>query len=594
MSDALVSPPVFAVTGAVSLVLLGTAIWKVKHPRNDRREPDARDEHIVPLMGVMGAFVFAAQMINFSIPGTGSSGHLVGGILLSAILGPWAALLTLASVLVIQCLVFADGGFMALGANILNMAVLSCLVAYPLLFRPLIKRGASPGRIIAASLLASVVGLELGALAVTIETEASGITALPMGRFLLFMLPIHLFIGIGEGLATAAVICVVQRYKPELLYGIRRERASGRRRLGKALAAIALLALLIAGSFSWIASSDPDGLEWSIEKTAGRSELEPASQSRRHSGKDGRDTRLQHDICGNRRERSHSAGRIRRLLSVPRRTKAGMKNRLQHVLCALDAMERTARMQSPLHRTDARSKLLVTVVFLVTMLSVPLCRLPELLLFFVFPIVACAMGGLSYGTIFRRSLVVLPFVVFIGVFNLFYDREPVFRIGTLAVTAGWVSFLSIVLRGLLSVQALLVLIGSTGYYGLCRSMQRLGVPAVFTTQLLFVYRYLYVLIEEAAAMQQARDARSFGRRSYPLKIWGTLVGQLLIRTFDRAEQISRAMLARGFSGRIPEGVFERPAWKMRDTLFLAVWCSAFVLLRLCRPAENLSMLINNL
>lgn len=271
-----------------------------------------------------------------------------------------------------------------------------------------------------------------------------------------------------------------------------------------------------------------------------------------------------------------------------------MKNRLQHVLCALDAMERTARMQSPLHRTDARSKLLVTVVFLVTMLSVPLCRLPELLLFFVFPIVTCAMGGLSYGTIFRRSLVVLPFVVFIGVFNLFYDREPVFRIGTLAVTAGWVSFLSIVLRGLLSVQALLVLIGSTGYYGLCRSMQRLGVPAVFTTQLLFVYRYLYVLIEEAAAMQQARDARSFGRRSYPLKIWGTLVGQLLIRTFDRAEQISRAMLARGFSGRIPVGVFERPAWKMRDTLFLAVWCSAFVLLRLCRPAENLSMLINNL
>ena len=589
MSDALVSPPVFAVTGAVSLVLLGTAIWRVKHPRNDRREPDARDEHIVPLMGVMGAFVFAAQMINFSIPGTGSSGHLVGGILLSAILGPWAALLTLASVLVIQCLVFADGGFMALGANILNMAVLSCLAAYPLLFRPLIKRGASPGRIIAASLLASVVGLELGALAVTIETEASGITALPMGRFLLFMLPIHLFIGIGEGLATAAVICGVQRYKPELLYGIRRERPCGDRALGAVDRRVVLVDRFVRSRRTGVVDRKDGGTV-----RIGTCVRRPAPQSRRHSGKDGRDTRLQHDICGNRRERSHSAGRIRRLLSVPRRTKAGMKNRLQHVLCALDAMERTARMQSPLHRTDARSKLLVTVVFLVTMLSVPLCRLPELLLFFVFPIVACAMGGLSYGTIFRRSLVVLPFVVFIGVFNLFYDREPVFRIGTLAVTAGWVSFLSIVLRGLLSVQALLVLIGSTGYYGLCRSMQRLGVPAVFTTQLLFVYRYLYVLIEEAAAMQQARDARSFGRRSYPLKIWGTLVGQLLIRTFDRAEQISRAMLARGFSGRIPEGVFERPAWKMRDTLFLAVWCSAFVLLRLCRPAENLSMLINNL
>ena len=114
-----------------------------------------------------------------------------------------------------------------------------------------------------------VAGLELGALAVTVETEASGITALPMGQFLLFMLPIHLFIGIGEGLATAAVIYVVQRYKPELLSGVRRRKPAGKRKFGKALAAIALTALLIGGSFSWVASSDPDGLEWSIAKVAG-------------------------------------------------------------------------------------------------------------------------------------------------------------------------------------------------------------------------------------------------------------------------------------------------------------------------------------
>lgn len=103
----------------------------------------------------------------------------------------------------------------------------------------------------------------------TVETEASGITALPMGQFLLFMLPIHLFIGIGEGLATAAVIYVVQRYKPELLSGVCRRKPAGKRKFGKALAAIALAALLIGGSFSWVASSDPDGLEWSITKVAG-------------------------------------------------------------------------------------------------------------------------------------------------------------------------------------------------------------------------------------------------------------------------------------------------------------------------------------
>lgn len=274
MSDALVSPPVFVAAGVVSLALLGLAVRQVKREKNNDR-----NEHIVPLMGVMGAFIFAAQMINFAIPGTGSSGHIVGGILLAAILGPWAALITLSSVLVIQSLVFADGGFMALGCNILNMAVMSCLVAYPLIFKPLIKRGASFGRILTASLLASVVGLELGALAVTVETTVSGVTALPLGQFLLFMLPVHLLIGIGEGLATAAVIYVVLKYKPALLESENRVRG----KLGKAMAGVALAALLIGGSFSWIASANPDGLEWSIEKVAGAAQPEVAPQGLYHA-----------------------------------------------------------------------------------------------------------------------------------------------------------------------------------------------------------------------------------------------------------------------------------------------------------------------
>ena len=100
-----------------------------------------------------------------------------------------------------------------------------------------------------------------------------------------------------------------------------------------------------------------------------------------------------------------------------------------------------------------------------------------------------------------------------------------------------------------------------------------------------------MLIEEPLAMRPARDARRFCRRTYPLKVWGTLVGQLLIRTFERAELISRAMLARGFTGRIPADIFESPAWKMRDTVFLAAWCSVLLLLRLFHPVETLSTLI---
>lgn len=269
MSDALVSPTVFAVAGAASLTLLGVAIRKMQPANRLSHATDPYDDRIAPTMGAMGAFVFAAQMINFAIPGTGSSGHLIGGILLAAVLGPWAAFVTLCSVLLLQCLLFADGGFMALGCNILNMAALTCLVAYPLVFRPIMRRDASPARIFAASMLASTVGLCLGATAVTLETEWSGITALPFGRFLLFMLPIHLAIGIGEGLATGAVLCVLRRYKPELLDDVRRRRPHTRFRPGRALAAIALAALLIGGSFSWLASSQPDGLEWSIERTSG-------------------------------------------------------------------------------------------------------------------------------------------------------------------------------------------------------------------------------------------------------------------------------------------------------------------------------------
>ena len=266
MADALVSPAVAAVTGIVSGAIIVIAAKKVK---NSKRE------NIVPLMGVMGAFIFAAQMINFSIPGTGSSGHIVGGVLLAALLGPWTALITLTSVLIVQCLIFADGGLMALGGNIFNMAVCTCLIAYPLVFRPLIgKFPVSTSRLIAVCVLTCVIGLELGALAVTVETEASHITALPMSEFLLFMIPIHLAIGIGEGLATAAVLYFIQKYKPELLTQDSQLEpvVNEKSWFGKPVLVFAILALIIGGTFSWTASSNPDGLEWSIFQVTGQTE----------------------------------------------------------------------------------------------------------------------------------------------------------------------------------------------------------------------------------------------------------------------------------------------------------------------------------
>lgn len=272
MSDTLISPAVAIATSIVAAALVVVATRKIG------RENSRATTHLVPLMGVMGALVFAAQMLNFAIPATGSSGHIVGGVLLAAVLGEWAGFLTLTSVIIVQCLLFADGGLMTLGCNVLNMAALSCLVAYPLIFKPLIHNHNSPSRWAAASIATSITALAMGALAVTVETELSGITALPYGRFLSFMLPIHLLIGIGEGLATAAVIASLRRYRPDLLFDSTERTARPRTQF---IAITVVAALLVASVAGTVASSRPDGLEWSIERTTAGVEI-AESQSPLH------------------------------------------------------------------------------------------------------------------------------------------------------------------------------------------------------------------------------------------------------------------------------------------------------------------------
>lgn len=270
MADALVSAPVAIGAGVVAIGLLAVAAGKVS------KETTRTD--LVPMMGVLGAFVFAAQMINFSIPGTGSSGHIIGGILLAALLGPWAAYITLASVLIIQCLIFADGGIMALGCNLINMGAMSCLVAYPLIYKPIAGNSTKTWRIMTGATLASIVGLELGALLVTAETEMSGITALPTDMFLSFMLPIHLAIGACEGIATGLVLSFVSAYQPSLLStSVRRSQSRALSKRTKVVMwSFGVVALLFAIGFTVLASSNPDGLEWSIAKVAGSPEIGPS------------------------------------------------------------------------------------------------------------------------------------------------------------------------------------------------------------------------------------------------------------------------------------------------------------------------------
>lgn len=272
MADALISTPVAISAGVVAATLLGVAGYKV----NKEKIVNAR---IVPLMGVLGSFIFAAQMINFTIPGTGSSGHIIGGILLAAMLGPWAGFLTLASVIIIQCLIFADGGLFALGCNIINMGAFTTLIAYPLIFKPIVANHQSIGRIITASVAASIVGIELGACGVTFETLLSGITALPASSFLTLMTGIHLAIGIGEGLATAAVLSFVAKSRPDLLATADSIKATAKTGTKRVIIIFGISTIILAGGLAFFASEYPDGLEWSIQQLTGSTDLEPTSIS---------------------------------------------------------------------------------------------------------------------------------------------------------------------------------------------------------------------------------------------------------------------------------------------------------------------------
>lgn len=272
MADALISP---AVGGTMWAATAATAVYCAKKLRKEN------DSSKIPLMGVAGAFIFAAQMLNFTIPGTGSSGHLGGGLILAVLLGPYAAFLTMASVLTVQALFFADGGLLALGCNVFNLGFFPAFIAYTL-FKRIVGDSWTPARVTAGSLICAQVGLVLGAFGVVLETTLSGISSLPFSTFILMMIPIHVAIAVVEGLVTAAVVLFVRQAQPEILTRTSLNESIGGLRLRNVLAGLVIAAIFSGVAFAWFASTNPDGLEWSIAKVTGSDELEDDTSAALH------------------------------------------------------------------------------------------------------------------------------------------------------------------------------------------------------------------------------------------------------------------------------------------------------------------------
>lgn len=259
------------------------------------------------------------------------------------------------------------------------------------------------------------------------------------------------------------------------------------------------------------------------------------------------------------------------------------------VLADMHGLERLALQDTPLHRLDPRAKLLTTLVFVVCVASFGKYEVSALFPFAVFPAVLAVIGNLPLRPLLKRLLLLIPFPLMVGLFNPLIDREIIAQLGPLAISGGWVSFASLFLRSLLTLSAALVLVSLTGFPAICASLQRFGVPAVFVTQLLFLHRYIYVLVEEGGRMARAREFRALGRKGMGLRPTAALLGTLLLRTWERAGRIHHAMLCRGFRGEF--SVRRGHAFGLREMLFTCGWSALFVALRMGNLSRTVGELV---
>lgn len=254
----------------------------------------------------------------------------------------------------------------------------------------------------------------------------------------------------------------------------------------------------------------------------------------------------------------------------------------------LNYLDYLSTRDSPIHRLDPRAKLLTVTVFIVSIVSFGRYEVSALLPYFFFPAVMIPLAGIPARYLSKKYLVLLPFAVLIGIFNPLFDRTPMLLIGTVSLTGGWVSFASIIIRFTLTVLAAFILIAVTGFGGVCTALERFRVPRAFTVQLMMLYRYIFVLTGEAARMAKAREMRSVGKKGMEIRVYGSMIGQFLMRTWGRAQRVHLAMLSRGFHGEFPP---KRPlAVQGADVAFTLTWCSLFVLLRLV----NLPLMVGRL
>jgi cobalt/nickel transport system permease protein len=252
-------------------------------------------------------------------------------------------------------------------------------------------------------------------------------------------------------------------------------------------------------------------------------------------------------------------------------------------------MDELSAGNSLVHQLHPGAKLLATLVFVMVTASFPKYEIAAMVPLVLYPLFLISLADLPWSLLLKRLLLGLPFVVFIGVFNPLFDQTPLYQIGSISLSGGMISFCSILLRYSLSVLAALALLATTGINALGAALQTFGAPRALVNQILLMYRYLHVLMEEVVRTLRAHSLRSPERESVRMRTWGSLTGLLLLRTLDRAQRVYQAMLCRGFDGEIR--LAQSRSLRLTDGMFLLLWLCFFVTIRIFNFPQWLGALL---
>ena len=264
-------------------------------------------------------------------------------------------------------------------------------------------------------------------------------------------------------------------------------------------------------------------------------------------------------------------------------------NKMQKAMRELTEMDELAARSSPIHSLHPAAKLLASIVYILVTLSFDKYDLGGLAPMALWPILLFQLSGIEVRSCFYKLRIVLPLVMAVGLLNPFFDRTVLLRLGGLAVTGGVVSMLTLMLKGVFCLMVSFLLMATTPIDSLCAALRLFRVPGVIVTLLLLTYRYVGVMTEELAVMTDAYHLRAPGQKGIHISAWGSFLGQLLLRSMDRAQELYSAMLLRGYRGEFPYADI-RP-FRARDALFTAACAAVFLLLRTVRIAELLGSLI---